>query len=537
MAEKNKGSTLAKQGAILAIAALIVRFIGFVYRVPLTRMIGDDGNGLYSTAYQIYTFFFILSSAGIPIAVSKMVAEKIALKQYGNAHKIFQVAIILCSITGGVASLILWFGGSWISQWLKSPRSVYSLQMLAPTLFIVAIMGALRGYFQGMNTMVPTAVSQIIEQLFNAISSVLLASWLMPRGVEYGAAGGTLGTGIGALGGLFFLLLLYLPARPKFMRRIKKFAHQEAKISFSTILYDMLHLALPIIVGTAILSVTNLIDLSMVHRGLSFLRYEEKRIAQLYGILTGKYVVLTTLPISLATALATAAVPSISASVVRAEKEALENKINLALRFTMLLATPAAIGLMVLADPVLMMLFPNQAEGGLLLKVGSISIVFFALAQISTALLQGLGKVYVPVKNSLFSSILKILGNLVFIYLFDLNVVGVVISTNLFALMVCVLDLRDVIKETNIPLNYGFIFVKPVIASSIMGIFCFVFYKIMLWGTHQNTFATVGSIILSVLVYFSILLGIQGITKEEIEMFPLGKKILMSMEKRGFLKV
>ncbi|NLP46224.1 MAG: polysaccharide biosynthesis protein [Epulopiscium sp.] len=537
MARKNKGITLAKHGAILAIAALIVRFIGFIYRVPLTRMIGDDGNGLYSTAYQIYTFFFILSSAGIPIAVSKLVAEKIALKQYGNAHKIFQVATVFGICTGGFFSLLLWFGSGWISQWIKSPRSMYSLKMLAPTLFIVAIMGTFRGYFQGMNTMVPTAVSQVIEQIFNAVSSIVLATWLMPRGVEFGAAGGTLGTGIGAVGGLAFLLLLYIPLRPKLKKRIKKYSHKENLISFSTILHDMLYLAFPIIIGTAILSVTNLIDLAMVRRGLNSLGYTEQRIDQLYGILTGKYVVLTTLPISLATALATATVPSISASVARNEKEVLENKMNLVLRFTMLLSAPAATGLMILANPIIILLFPNQTEGGLLLQVGSVAIIFFALAQVATAVLQGLGKVYVPVRNSLYSSIVKIAGNFIFIYLFDLNIVGAVISTSLFAFMVCFLDLKNVVKNTKVSFDYGFIFGKPMIASSVMGIFCFLFYKIIFWGTQHNAIATIGSIGLSMIVYFSILFVIQGITREEIQMFPMGDKIIVLMEKRGLLKV
>ncbi|NMA82748.1 MAG: polysaccharide biosynthesis protein [Epulopiscium sp.] len=537
MAIKKRGSTLARQGAILAIAALVVRFIGFIYRVPLTRLIGDDGNGLYSTAYQIYTFVFILSSAGIPIAVSKMVAEKIALKEYGNAHKIFQVAMTLCIVTGGIGSLILWFGGDWIATWLQSPRSVYSLHMLAPTLFIVAIMGALRGYFQGMSTMVPTAFSQIIEQIFNAFFSIWVASWLMPKGVEYGAAGGTLGTGIGALAGLGFLLFLYVLIRPKIIARITKYENKESSLSFRDILYDMIHLALPIIIGTAILSVTNLIDLGMVHRGLHYLGYEEQKITQLYGVLTGKYVVLTNLPISLATALATAAVPSISASVARQEGLELENKINLALRFTTLLTAPASIGLMVLADPILTMLFPHQADGGLLLKLGSIAIIFFSLAQVATAVLQGLGKVYLPVRNSLYGSIVKLVANFIFIYIFDWNIVGAVLSTNLFSMIVCALDLRDIIKETDTGLNYGFVFGKPIIASSVMGVFCFLFYRVILWGTGLNSIATMGAILLGALVYFTILLSIQGVTMEEVEMLPMGKTISTWMQKRKLLKV
>ena len=192
MNKKNAGGKLVKQAAVLATASLIVRLIGLIYRWPLTNMIGDDGNGLYGIAFNIYLFFFVISSGGLPAAISKMVSERMALKQYKSAHKVFIASLILAASTGFTCFVILWFGANPIAKSLSNTRIVYSLKALAPTLLIVALMGAFRGYYQGMNTMVPTAISQIIEQVFNAIFSIVLAGVFL-KSIELAAAGGTMG--------------------------------------------------------------------------------------------------------------------------------------------------------------------------------------------------------------------------------------------------------------------------------------------------------------------------------------------------------
>lgn len=535
MEQKKIGLTLAKQGMILAAASLIVRFIGFIYRVPLYRMIGDEGMGYYSAAFQIYTFFFILSSSGIPIAVSKMVSERNAVKQYTNGYKVFKAALTLCVIFGSISMFILWFGAKGISNWLDPAGELkvsYSLRALAPTVLIVSIMSALRGYFQGFNTMVPTAVSQIIEQVFNAIFSIVMAAFLFQQGIEFAAAGGTMGTGIGAFFGLIFLLFLFLIFRPVIKRMVKKEKNTYTPENSKTIYRIILLTTVPIIAGSVITSVTNLIDLAMVKKGLAYLGYEATRATELYGILTGKYVLLTTLPVSLATALGVAVVPSIATSMMRQQVKEVFHKVNQSLRFTLLVTIPSAVGLAVLGEPIIQLLFSEAySDGAGVLMVGAISVIFFGVVQITTSILQGIGKILIPAKNAAIGAVFKIILNYIFIYLFDWNIYGAVMSTNIFALIVAVLNIRSVINVLGVKIRWRNLLIKPIIGAILMGGYGWVLYQILFWGTKNNSISGILSIGFAVIMYGLFMLAMKGITKEEIKMFPFGERILQRLEK------
>ncbi|WP_341877011.1 polysaccharide biosynthesis protein [Defluviitalea saccharophila] len=525
MTKKNAGGALVRQAAILAVASLIVRVIGLIYRWPLTNMIGDDGNGLYGIAFNIYLLFFIISSSGLPASISKMVSERMALKQYKSAHKVFKISLLMASITGVIASLILWFGAYPIAQFMDNTRIVYSMKALAPTLLIVAIMSAFRGYYQGMNTMVPTAISQIIEQVFNAVFSIVLAGVLLKYGVEYGAAGGTMGTGIGALMGLLFLIFIYILARPRIKKRINRQKEEDFEESSASILKTLLVTSIPIIIGSTIFSFTNLVDVKMVMSILQSIGMTEIEANELYGQLSGKYVTLTNLPISISTALATAIVPSIAASVVLKETKVVMNKVNLAMRVAMMLAAPSAVGLFVLGDPILKMLFPKYPAGGDLLRLGALAVIFQSLVQVATAILQGVGKPNIPAYNAGVGVLIKIVLNFFLIAIPAVNIKGAIISTIVCYIVIAYLDMKAAIRLTKVKLQVFNTFVKPLGAGVGMGVFSFIFYKLILWGTTNNTVSTIGSILLSVIVYIGILFAIGGISKEEILLLPKGEKI------------
>ena len=304
-AKKKSGGGFIKQAAILAAASLLVRFLGFVYRLPLTNMIGDEGNAIYAGGYYIYTFLLILSSAGLPAAISKLVSERIALKQYRNAHRVFHAALIISTTLGTIFAVIMGVGAQKLANIIGIPDSYFSLITLCPTLVIVAIMSVFRGYFQGMHTMVPTAISQIIEQVFNAFFSVYLA-WVflsvnVPAGKEknipLASAGGTMGTGIGALAGLIVVIFAYCLIRKYLLWRVArcKQPYEETK---GYLIRKVLQTAWPIIAGTAVFSITNLIDMSMVVNILQDTGFSSAEANALYGQLSGKYVTLTTLPTS-----------------------------------------------------------------------------------------------------------------------------------------------------------------------------------------------------------------------------------------------
>lgn len=529
--------SFVKQAAILAIASLFVRFLGFLYRVPLTALIGDEGNGIYASGYYIYTFFLILSSAGLPAAISKMVSERAAQGKYEDAHNVFKVSMLVASVLGFLSAVILFFNAEALATYFGESRSMYSMLTLSPTLFIVAVMAVFRGYFQGMNTTVPTAISQIVEQILNAVFSVYLAYVLIDKGLEFAAAGGTAGTGIGALAGLVFIAgYYYLSARKSILRRARESANPpETREPKRLIAQTLVRTAVPIIIGTAIFSITNLVDLRMVMSRLLASGLPKSQATLLYGQLTGKYVVLTTLPVTFATSLATAVIPNIAASVVAGDSYNVKRKINLALRMTMLISIPAAVGIGVMGDQILRFLWPGVPGGGVLLQVGSISIIFLALAQITTGVLQGIGKVKIPVIAAFCGAVVKVILNYFLISIPSINVVGAVISTIGCYVVAGFIDFACLLHFTKVRPAYGDIFIKPLLSSLVMGVGCYASYHLLQYIGVGFRISTILAIVIAMALYFLYMFFLRGIKAEDVLMLPMGKKLLPLLQRVGLM--
>ncbi|WMI79834.1 putative polysaccharide biosynthesis protein [Anaerotignum sp. MB30-C6] len=528
---KRKGS-FVKQAAILATAGILVRFLGFVYRVPLTNMIGDQGNGIYSAGYYIYTFLLILSSAGLPAAISKMVSERIAVKQFRNAHRVFQGALIISGSLGLVFAILMGVFAQQIANWGNVPESYYCILTLSPTIFIVSVMSAFRGYFQGMNTMVPTAISQIVEQVFNAFFSVYLAYVFLSFGVSageknipMGAAGGTAGTGIGALAGLLVVIFSYFLIRPTIVHKVRK-CHQPFEEGRRDTAKQLLKTAWPIIAGTAVFSITNLIDMNMVTRILENTGFSHLKAVDLYGQLSGKYVTLTTLPVSISTALATAALPSIAASAKLNDYKQVRRKTNLTFRISMIISVPAAVGIGVLGGPIIRMLFPSASDGGALLTVGAVSILFLALCQTATGILQGIGHIKVPVVGAILGAITKVILNYVLIGIPELNVLGAVLSTTACYLVAAVFDVVMLSRLTKTKFDMMGTLFKPMVGATAMGVAALAVYHVIHMIYPSNTVATLLSILFAMAIYGMVMLLIGGITEEDLNSLPMGTKIV-----------
>lgn len=533
------GGSFVKMAAILAAAGLLVRVIGFLYRLPLTNMIGNRGNGIYSAGYYIYNFFLIMSSAGLPVAISKMISEKLALGEYTNAKKIFRVSMFTSGLLSFVCAALMAVGtflyaryaistGNTDTLWFRSTWCLYSL---SPTIFIVGIMAVYRGYFQGFNTTVPTALSQVVEQIFNAVFSVYLAWILVDFGVEFGAAGGTMGTGIGALSGLAVLFMFYMKSR-----KTRNLIYADDKKNYRIegnreIAKNLFKIAVPIITGTAIFSMTNFVDMVMVDSRLTAAGFGSKEIEDLYGQLTGKYVTLSTLPVSISTAIATAVIPSIAASMARKEHSIVQSKVDTALRVTMLISIPAAAGLGALGAPILAMLFPNYPEGGSLITVGSFSVIFLALSQISTGVLQGIGKVKTPAFNAMWGALTKIPVNFVLIAIPEINVVGAVISTTVCYIVCSILNFRALVKATGVKPDYVGMLLKPGVSAVAMSVAAIGAYKGVYYIVPVNTFAVILAIVFAMFVYFIAMAAIKGFKKDDLKMIPAGNKIIKLLEK------
>ena len=527
--DKDRNASFQQQAAILMTSTLIVRILGFAYRIPLTAIIGNIGMGYNAAAYYIYMFILLFSSAGFPTAISKMVSERIALKQYKESHRVFRTALVVASGMGLAGFLILALASRALATLAGKPESYYSLIALSPTILIASVAAVFRGYFQGMRNNVPTAASQVSEQLFNAIFSILLAYLMVKGGLEYGAAGSSIGTGIGAAVGLLVVIGMYQYMSGRIRKRVK--GPKDAGISFarpSDLAGELLKIAIPIIIGTAVFSLSNLVDIFLVTNRLGAPGvFSKAEIDNMYGLLTNKYMTLTTMPVSaISTPIAISAVPFIASAMKLRDTDGVHAKINEALRLAMTLSIPAAIGLTVLGNPIIKMLYPSYPDGGILMQFGSISIIFLAITQTVTGMLQGIGKVRIPVLGAMAGVAVKIIFNYVLIAVPSINIVGAVISTTLCYIVAGGINVYFLRKYTSMRFDISGVLAKPLGASLVMGLVCYVFYNTFYYIINSNSVSVILAIALGIAVYFFLLAAVGGIDTKTAAKMPFVGKIV-----------
>lgn len=536
MAKKRSNNFLV-QGGILAIASIISRIIGLIYRVPLNNIIGDEGMGYYSNAYYIYNLGLIISSYSLPLAVSKLVSARTIKKEYKNSYRMFLCALSFAVIAGLLISLIIFFGADVLATVMyKSPRSAIPLRVLAPTIFVFAIMGVLRGFYQGKSTMVPTSISQLIEQIVNALVSVYAAYYLMNKNnlsediAAYGAAGGTLGTFAGTLIALLFLAFvfsLYKPTLDKQLRRDEDRNKETMKELYPALIVTII----PVILGQTVYQLSSIIDGSLFGHVMAAKGFDEESKGILWGIYTGKYNLLINVPVSIASAMAVAIIPSIVASKTNGMIYDVKQKVHSAVKLNMLIAIPSAVGLAVLASPILQLLFrDNRDLPANLIRYGSVAIIFFALSTITNAVLQGIDQMRLPVIHSAISLGIHIVLVFLLLKFTNLDTYVLIIGNITFALLVCVLNWLAVAKHLNYKQEIMKTFLMPGGCAVVMGIFTFLSYKGTYLFVKMNSISTLVSIIVSVIIYGFLLVITKTITKEELYRIPMGSKVVSLLE-------
>lgn len=536
MAKKRSNNFLV-QGGILAIASIISRIIGLIYRVPLNNIIGDEGMGYYSNAYYIYNLGLIISSYSLPLAVSKLVSARTIKKEYKNSYRMFLCALSFAVIAGLLISLIIFFGADVLATIMyKSPRSAIPLRVLAPTIFVFAIMGVLRGFYQGKSTMVPTSISQLIEQIVNALVSVYAAYYLMNKNnlsediAAYGAAGGTLGTFAGTLIALLFLAFvfsLYKPTLDKQLRRDEDRNKETMKELYPALIVTII----PVILGQTVYQLSSIIDGSLFGHVMAAKGFDEESKGILWGIYTGKYNLLINVPVSIASAMAVAIIPSIVASKTNGMIYDVKQKVHSAVKLNMLIAIPSAVGLAVLASPILQLLFrDNRDLPANLIRYGSVAIIFFALSTITNAVLQGIDQMRLPVIHSAISLGIHIVLVFLLLKFTNLDTYVLIIGNITFALLVCVLNWLAVAKHLNYKQEIMKTFLMPGGCAVVMGIFTFLSYKGTYLFVKMNSISTLVSIIVSVIIYGFLLVITKTITKEELYRIPMGSKVVSLLE-------
>ena len=546
MSEKKSNTGFLVQGSILAMASLISRIIGLIYRIPLIGIIGDVGMDYYATAFEIYNNLLIISSYSLPLAVSKLVSANLSKGKQKNAFRVLKGAALFATITGGAAALILFFCAELFTEAMQTPFSIFAVKVLVPTLLIVALLGVLRGFFQGLGSMIPSAVSQILEQIVNAIVSVWAAYVLYEQGMKvgailgnqenyaaaYGAAGGTLGTGAGAFAALLFsafVLVIYLYALKKRTRNegIKKVD------SYQTIFHTLLITIIPVLLSTTIYNCNTLIDMAIFKNIASSQGYSALEISTWNGVYTGRYKTLINVPISIASAMAASSVPALTAAYTKKNAKEVRSQIGSAIRFIMLIAMPCAVGIGVLAEPILEMLHLNDETGlaAVMLRYGAVSIVFFSLSTLSNGLLQGIDRMKEPVKNAFIALILQI-GVLVgLMYGFHMNIYAVIFANAAFGLIMSFLNALSLRRYAKYRQEIVKTFLIPALSSALMGVVVWAVHYALEYILRVNFIATILSIVIGAMVYFSLMLLLKGMGEKELRRLPKGH-LLVKLAKR-----
>ncbi|MDM8211562.1 putative polysaccharide biosynthesis protein [Mediterraneibacter glycyrrhizinilyticus] len=537
---KSRGGDYIVQGSILAAAAVITKVIGVVYRIPLTNLLGDEGNGFYGYAYQVYAFALMISSLSLPTAVSKIVSMRVSVGQRRNAFRAFLCSLVFAIIIGFIIAVAIFFGAGAISEHvMKAPLSVYALKVLAPGLFIVAVMAVLRGYFQGLGTMMPTAVSQVIEQLINAVVSIVGAGVLFGIGTRagqeageellgpaYGAAGGTLGTVTGAFAGLLFLLFVLWLFRGGIKRQLKR-DHSKKKEAYSHILKALILTAVPVIFSTAIYNINQIIDLTVFNHIMSWQGFSEQEYMALQGIYTGKYDPLINVPLSIPSAVSASIVPTLTAAVMNRQKKKVHYQIDQTLRIATIITIPSCVGIAVLASPLMVLLYnDSSATPANLLMLGAIVIVLYGWSSITNSVLHGLNYMSSPAKNAAVALVVHLIAFVVMLVAFRMNVYALVGSNIVFALIMCILNQLKIRKVCGYKINIRHMFLKPFIAAAVMGVVTYIIWFVLDLLIGGRVIPTVIAICVAIVVYIVLILKMGTLSEEDILSLPLGGKLL-----------
>ena len=520
--------------AILSSAAIVVKIIGACFRIPLGNLIGGEGMGYYNAVYPVYTLLVVIATTGIPIAISRLVAEHMTDGDTGGAHRVFRVALVLVTALGICFFAILFFGASAITNRMTElSGAVYGMQALAPALIFVPIMAAFRGYFQGMQNMVPTGLSQIVEQIFRVVFGLLCAYLFINMGVEYAAAGGTFGATAGAAAGLACMLIFYSRYKKSSSfreRRAEARATREAArtVTNGQIIKRIIWIAVPITVGASVMPIMYNIDVWVVPDRLAYAGFDPVTARSLYGQLTGFAETLTNLPKVLTQAIAISMVPAIVRAWKQKDKERLDYNVTLGLRLAVIIGLPCTVGFMILSEPILLLLYPAQVEDAIsaapALFIFAIGVIFLSSIDALTSVLQGIGKQMIPFINIAIGACCKLLITYFLTGIPMFNIKGAAIGTVCAYIVATVLNYRAVVAYTGIRFDLKLTFLRPGISAGCMGIVVAIVY-FTLSNIIDSRLATVCAILVAIIVYMVLLFVTRSIRGEELKLLPKGDKI------------
>lgn len=536
---KQKNNPMIIQGAILAAAGLLTKIIGFVYRIPMANMLGEEGNGIYSVSFGIYNVALTLSSYSFPLAVSKLVSTRLAKKQPKNAFTAFTSALIFSVFAGLVSFSLLFFGADFLESLYQTEGLAYPLRILAPTTFAVALLGVFRGYFQGHSNMVPTALSQIFEQIVNAVVSIAATAAAFKIFANHeniraiGAAGATVGTLAGALTALTFILLTFF-SRLSYTKKVMS-CDLSASEYRPLLLREMFSTMLPIVISQTIYQISFTVDDLLFSNAMHSQGITGSEISSLQGVFNTQYTQLINIPIAVATAMAASALPEIVRLSVQKRSSERRRKIEAVLKINMAIAIPCAIALAIFSLPIVTLLFPGltayRETASRLLNLGSLGCVFYALSTVTTSVLQGCNRMRIPVVNAFISFVIHTVTVIILFNFTGLGIYARLIGDLTFPLMIAALNLIQLKKRFGFKVSYKSVFIFPFISSVAMGLISGAVYLILNALSLPLILSFGTAVIFALASYSFLILKLPVFTREELLDLPAGSKILRLADK------
>lgn len=562
----NKKTTFMGNVLIILFSQIVVKLLGVVYTLFTTNTqgFGNEGSGYNSAGFQIYTLLLAISSVGIPNAISKMTSAKNAVGDYKGAHKIYKSALILFSIIGVLASSILFFGSEIIADnIIKMHNAKYVLMALAPSIYFVCLSSVIRGYFVGMQNMKATSNSQILEQIFKCVFTIGIVYFMsvhtfFPNDKDLNAAmmaaGANFAATISAVLSTIYIVIFYLKRRKGIYEKINSSTVETKSVPVLKMFKSILLISIPISLGSILAAVNRIVDTATITRGIEIafsqmipahgsvgaiinptLEQLGEEAVRLAGVLS-KSDTLINLPISLNISFATVLVPSISAALARGEKKEASRFVSYSLLISLLIIMPCAVGFIALGQPIYQMLYPNVPDGYQLLQLSALSLVFIALNQTISGSLQGIGKIYVPATGLLLGCITKFILNTILIRQPSINIYGAPIGSIICQIISFSYSFTILSKTVSLSLNLKKYILKPLLCSVIMGISAYFVHKITMIITGVNIISVIFAIIVAVIIYAIMIFITNSLSKDEIEMLPMGNKLYSLVKKFNLIK-
>lgn len=502
---------------ILTLSNLLVKFIGLLFKIPITNIIGDEGMGYFNAAYRIYTWFYMVSTAGLPVALSIMISGSRTKGNINEVKKIYRITIILFLIIGFLGTAAMIIGSRFFSVLIGSEAIYMCIITIAPALFFICISSAIRGFFQGYQNMFPTAISQVLEAVGKLSLGIIAAIYAINCGYEtalvaaYAISGLTIGTAVG----MIFLFIAKILHKDEFVN-----TDNQPVRSGKTLLVTLTKLAVPITISASVMSLTDLIDVMIIMRQLQNIGFSEEAAVAIYGNYTSLAVPMFNLPPALIYPISYSIIPLISSAIAANDEKRVSSIMNSALKVAAIISIPCALGMSVLAKPILSIFYKSSSVdmAAPLLSILSLSVFFIGMLAISNAVLQACGLERKPIISMIFGAVVKLISSTILIGTPSVGINGAPIGTFLCYLTITVMNFYFIIKYTDVKSSMLNIFIKPVTAA----IFCLI-AAILSFMLLKSVIITIG---LAGIVYIVVLFMIKGIDKNDILMLPKGDKIL-----------